>query len=501
MPSQLRSPNRVLLLALLLGIGADYLFNGRWVGVSAPMFVAAGLLALGWLSVSEGRAPTRANRWLGGAALLFAGLIAVRDEPLLVVLDGVAVAGLLLLYVANYRGASVARLSVLQSAENLFKASWNIGISPAPLAAQTWRSVSIQRVQFRAALPVVRGFALAVPALLVFGGLLMAADSVFASYVVDTLTIRLPFNVASSINHAVVALLIAWLCAGGMAVALNAPAAAAAASPLPAEGDTQRLVAPEPAWRMLGWVEALTMLVLIDVLFGSFMLIQGAYFFGGLDTLARTNMTYADYARRGFFELLVVACLALLLLWTLALVTRRGKPREFSIFNAASGVMVVLVIGMLVSAFQRMWLYEEAYSFTRLRIYTHSFMIWLAVVLVLFLVALLRDQLKLFVFGSFVSALVYLALLNIASPDALIVRANIARYHAGGDLDADYLASLSADATPALNAAIGDVDDTSRVIIRNRMQQQHAVISAALAEQGWPAWSVARARVLAAAGQ
>jgi hypothetical protein len=329
----------------------------------------------------------------------------------------------------------------------------------------------------------------------------MAADSVFASYVVDTLTIRLPFNVASSINHAVVEMLIAWLCAGGMAVALNAPAAAAAASPLPAEGDTQRLVAPEPAWRMLGWVEALTMLVLIDVLFGSFMLIQGAYFFGGLDTLARTNMTYADYARRGFFELLVVACLALLLLWTLALVTRRGKPREFSIFNAASGVMVVLVIGMLVSAFQRMWLYEEAYSFTRLRIYTHSFMIWLAVVLVLFLVALLRDQLKLFVFGSFVSALVYLALLNIASPDALIVRANIARYHAGGDLDADYLASLSADATPALNAAIGDVDDTSRVIIRNRMQQQHAVISAALAEQGWPAWSVARARALAAAGQ
>jgi hypothetical protein len=39
-----------------------------------------------------------------------------------------------------------------------------------------------------------------------------------------------------------------------------------------------------------------------------------------------------------------------------------------------------------------MWLYEQAYGYTRLRLYTHSVMIWLAIVLALFLVALLREK-------------------------------------------------------------------------------------------------------------
>src|ERR1051325_6670937 len=108
----LRSPKHVLLLALLLGVSADRLFTGRWIGISAPLFVAAGLLALSWLSAAEGRPPTRANLWLGGAALLFAGFCALRDAPVLVALDAVAVVGLLLLLVAHYRGPILLRLSL-----------------------------------------------------------------------------------------------------------------------------------------------------------------------------------------------------------------------------------------------------------------------------------------------------------------------------------------------------------------------------------------------------
>lgn len=497
MQSPLRSPSTVLLLALLLGLAADYLFYGRWVGISAPLFVALGLLALGWLSRAEDRPPTRANLWLGGAALLFAGFMALRDAPALVVFNAMATVGLLLVQTAYFRGAALPQVAVLPALLNLFKASWQIGTSPAVLSVRLARAAPLQRGQVSAVLPVARGVALAMPALLVFGGLLIAADSVFASYVTQLLTLDIPVEIARLANHAIVVLFVAWLCAGGLYVALSLPAQSAATG-LPAEGDTERLTLRPEAWRFLGGVEALTVLVLIDALFGAFMLIQGAYFFGGLDTLNRTGMTYASYARRGFFELVTVACLTLGMLWTLALITRRSTARQWRGFKLASGVMAVLVVGMLVSAFQRMWLYEEAYGFTRLRVYTHSFMIWLALVLVLFLVALARDKPKLFVFGGVASALIYLALLNVANPDALIVRANVARYQATGDLDADYLATLSADAMPATVAALDDVDPDAHEVLLEDLRRQQQQIREGLRDSGWPAWSLARARVLAA---
>jgi hypothetical protein len=363
---------------------------------------------------------------------------------------------------------------------------------------QTARSLPVHRSQLAAALPVARGVVLAVPALLGFGGLLMAADSVFASYVSQTLSFRIPLDLGSLVNHTLITVVITWLCAGGLVAALSVPSLPAAPDALPSEGVTQRLQPSRAAWLSLGWVESLTVLVLVDGLFGSFMLVQGAYFFGGLDTLDRTGMTYANYARRGFFELIAVAGLALALLGLLALITQRHTPRQRQVFNAASGAMVVLVLGILVSAFQRMWLYEEAYGFTRLRVYTHSFMVWLAVVLLLFLAALLRSQPNVFVFGSFVAALVYLALLNLANPDALIVRANVARYYESHKLDAYYLASLSADATPDLVDSLERVDASARAVFLDAFQQQRLVLSEAHAQQGWPAWSISRARALAA---
>ncbi|HMP41233.1 MAG TPA: DUF4173 domain-containing protein, partial [Roseiflexaceae bacterium] len=217
--------------------------------------------------------------------------------------------------------------------------------------------------------------------------------------------------------------------------------------------------------QLSGSTEALTILIVVDLLFGGFMLVQAAYLFGGLDTLERSGMSYATYARRGFFELLAVAILALGLLWGLAAFTIRTQRRERIGFNIACTLMILLVLGLLASAFQRMQLYELAYGFTHLRIYTQSFMILLAVVLLLFLVALLRDRLRIFPLGSMVAALIYLAVLNLANPDALIVRENIARYHATGDLDAIYLASLSTDATIELVAAFPALGPAEQQII------------------------------------
>ncbi len=516
----LHHPSRLLLAALALGVCADQLFYGRWLGVSVLLFVALGLGSLASLAAAEERAPTRANLWLGGAALFFAMCLAWRDAPALVALNLLALVGLLILLAANFRGDSLARLPGLRALAQLFVTPIEISVRPGPLVVQSAGQIRIEREQTRRLLPVGRGLLLATPVVACFTVLLMAADSVFASYVTQLLSLELPFDVPTLIGHLALTGLIGWGCCGGLLAALAsdtrspfaqafetifgglaelvyAAPARAVAEELPSEGATQRLDLPKRPPLALGWVEALTILIAVDLLFGSFISIQSAYFFGGLSTLDRTGMTFAEYARRGFFELLAVACLALGMLCALAVATRRETRGQRRGFNTASAALIALVLGLLASAFQRMLLYEQAYGYTQLRLYTQAFMILLVVVLGLFLLGLLRDRPRLFVLGSFVSALIGLALLNIANPDAMIVRENVARYQADGKIDAYYLSELSADATPDLVEALGRLDDGARATIEPALEEQHRVLVEAAAEQGWPSWQMGRAGAVA----
>lgn len=530
MLSSLRFPARILLAALALGLCADYLLYDRRLGVGAPLFVALGLAALAALGAAEQRRPTPGNLWLAATALFFAGCLAWRSSATLTALNTLATFGLLVLLAIGYCGVPLLGQALPRLLGQLAAGLADMVAQPAALA---WHIAAGPRgdgapaerrgaATMRALRPIGCGLLLALPALIVFTGLLMAADQVFASYVEQVLSLELPLSLADLLAHGLFIGLIAWGCAGGLLVALLGEQRSAlgrmlavlagglisivyvdpAEATLPAEGDTRPLRAPRRALIALGAIEATTVLVVIDLLFGSFMAIQGAYLFGGLDTLARTGMTYAEYARRGFFELLAVACLALGLLCGLAIVTRRASGRERRMFHAACALMIALLLGLLGSAFQRMWLYEQAYGYTELRIYTHSFMIWLAVLLGLFLLALLRGRAQIFSMGGLVAALVYLALLNLANPDALIVRENIGRLAAppslagrgSEEVDAYYLTQLSPDATPALVGALGQLAPAEWQIVAAALAEQHAQLADDPQAAGWPSWHLGRAR-------
>jgi hypothetical protein len=494
----LRRPLALCAVALGLGLCADLLFYNRAPGLSAPLFVGLLLAASAWVARIEGVRLAPANRWLGGAALLFAALVAVRAAPLLVALNLLAALGLLLLYAALARAEHLLRLDGWRVALGAAGAALAAALLPAPLAATQAGRLLASSGRARPLLVVGRGALLAAPVLVVFTGLLAMADGIFASYVADALQLRLPFDLGALAGHLVLVGGVAWCAAGGLLAALREHRPGALLGPprdVPAEGDTQRL-SPPLSVRRLGWGEAVTVLALVDTLFVAFMLIQGAYLFGGRSTLERTGMTFAEYARRGFFELVTVACLALACLWALALVSWRERPLQLRAFNGLCAAMVALVLGMLASAALRMWLYEQAYGFTLLRVLTHSFMAWLAVVLALFLAALLLARPRLFSLGAPASALVYLLALNLLNPDALIVRENIARYQATGKLDAAYLATLSADAVPPLVGALPAAGE-QRVQLEAQLQELRARLDAAAARDGLPGWNAGRARAAA----
>src|SRR5262249_1725279 len=154
------------------------------------------------------------------------------------------------------------------------------------------------------------GLALALPLLLIFGGLFVAADAVFEGLVTRLFRIDL----ADLFWHLVLIGFIAWLAAGLLQLALI-------------RGDWRPPSVGGPGPLGLGSIEIGIVLGLVDLLFLSFVLVQLGYLFGGAATvLTERGPTYAEYARRGFFELVTVAALALGLLLLSHWLLRRSGP-------------------------------------------------------------------------------------------------------------------------------------------------------------------------------
>src|SRR5919206_568124 len=120
----------------------------------------------------------------------------------------------------------------------------------------------------------------------------------------------------------------------------------------------------------IGIVEIGIVLALVDLLFLAFVVVQFRYLFGGRALVeARTHLTYAEYARHGFFELVVVAALVLPLLLLADWALRRERRRDHRIFAVLAATLVVLLLAVVASAFERLRLYQQVYGLTELRVY------------------------------------------------------------------------------------------------------------------------------------
>jgi hypothetical protein len=202
--------------------------------------------------------------------------------------------------------------------------------------------------------------------------------------------------------------------------------------------------------QFLGFTEAAVVLGAVVALFAAFVVIQFQYFFGSVANISVQGFTYSEYARRGFSELIAVALCSLLLFLGLSAIVKRQSPAQRWGFSGLGMGMLMLVGVILVSAFQRLLLYEAAYGFSRLRMYTHGFMIWLGVLLVVAGVLEFVRRERLFPLAALLACLGFALTLATVNVDASIVRQNVARSRTGQELDVAYLASLSTDSVPAL---------------------------------------------------
>ncbi|MFH0890544.1 MAG: DUF4173 domain-containing protein, partial [Candidatus Liptonbacteria bacterium] len=160
---------------------------------------------------------------------------------------------------------------------------------------------------------------------------------------------------------------------------------------------------------------------------------------------------------------IAVAVISFLLVLTTEKYTAKKDTEHTLIFKILSTALIVQVVLIMASAFKRLLLYEEAYGFTTLRLYSHAFIVFLAVIFALLLYKIFKDKREnLFVFRVFISILIFLAAMNILNPDAFIARRNIERFNTTADLDIYYLSRLSDDAIPETVKILGISDENLR---------------------------------------
>ena len=168
----------------------------------------------------------------------------------------------------------------------------------------------------------------------------------------------------------------------------------------------------------------LTVLLLLDLVYVLFVAVQFKYFFSG--TL-EDGYTYAEYARRGFFELLFVTLINLTVTTGVIYFTKSIQGFLKKVIRLALTVLVLSSGVLLISAFMRMAMYEDAYGFTFTRVLVHSFMIFLMIIFAYTLVKIWLEKLSLFHF-YFIASLIYYAGINVVNIDKIVVDRNIARF-------------------------------------------------------------------------
>jgi Predicted signaling protein consisting of a modified GGDEF domain and a DHH domain len=192
-----------------------------------------------------------------------------------------------------------------------------------------------------------------------------------------------------------------------------------------------------------------TILILINVIYLLFVLVQFTYLFGGASFDLPQDFTYSEYARRGFFELIAVTIINLSILMLFLGFTKMKSGASARFIRVLYSFLVGCTIVMLISAYYRMLLYEEAYGFTYLRVLTQAFMIFLLVIFSILLLRIWIDRLSL-AKPFIITAVIAFVVINYINIDVVIAKNNIERYNATNKIDVEYLSTLSYDAIPEI---------------------------------------------------
>ena len=511
----------ILEAALLLGVLGDVLLRETPWGLNVFLWIGALVAALTMLILR--RRIDLFNRQsvaLHVALVFFAAMFVWRDSFQLVFADALMILTILSLLTLpalkikpKIAGAFHYGLSAVWSGLNAAFAPFFLFLDDIK-----WKTIP-QTGWTKNLTAVLRGLAIAAPILIVFGALFMAADAVFQGIIEQTLRIK-PEIVFS---HILLTGFFFWIVAGYLRASLFEAFAPAAKTPVKqpslsiTENETEEKPQQTPpsedsknqSWRnfdnsilppfaTLGAIEISIVLGLVNLLFLGFVIVQIPYLFGGMALVQNTpDFKLAEYARRGFGELVCVAALVLPILLGSHWLLRKDSPVNEKIYRVLAGIQIVLLFVIMISAMQRLLLLTGnlGYGFTIVRFYPMIFMFWLALVFIWFALTVLRGARAQFAWGALWAAIFVLGTLHFVNPDDFIVRANARLMREGRAFDSNYVSELSDDAVPALLENLPSMEFGEQCVVKNKILRR---FENAQTENDFRTWNRSRSTARAA---
>ncbi len=307
---------------------------------------------------------------------------------------------------------------------------------------------------------VVIGLLLSVPLAAVVISLLSEADEVFGHWMKSITDMFVKVNMEDFIAQLIIGLFVGTIIFSYLWSLYNDKNKLPDSRP---EENTQIKKVWDP-------IVVLTMLISVNLIYVIFTIIQFTYLFGSVSSLLPEGVTYAEYARRGFFELILVTLINVSILISVINFTKKENVISAKALKILNSLLVACTMVMLLSAHFRMSLYEEAYGYTYLRVFTHAFMIFIFVILTATLIKVWKESLSLLKSYIVITIIAYIAI-NYFNADVFIVNNNIRRFNNPeiNTIDTAYLSYLSDDAVPYMVELLESPDTQVSEDIRHQL--------------------------------
>jgi hypothetical protein len=219
-----------------------------------------------------------------------------------------------------------------------------------------------------------------------------------------------------------------------------------------------------------------TSLTIINIFIITFVVFQFVYLFGGTVNITASDMTYAEYARRGFFELATASGIIFAIALFVLIMTKK-KNGKLPLWIQITTVCLCLCNGvLLISAMKRMLLYVDIYGLSVKRVLTLWFMILIGLCLLWLIIKCFVNNIYVMKWIG-ITAIVGVCILSLTNVDRIIANYNVNRFLSSpkeNSIDINYLGQLSYSAVPEIIRLKGlDEDNNVNFDIKNILEDHN----------------------------
>lgn len=453
-----------VIFSLLLGVAFDRLIIDKSFGISYPIFIG---LSIGFFLWSI-RDRARIGKTFGWFLLIPITLLALSFTihtreifyffnfllvPILMITSSILIANPSVRWDKTSFIAEIIRKSIVNVFKNITKpfrilsSSINIG-----------KTIKLEEGKKQ----ILIGVLISLPLLLILIILLSSADMVFGYYFANFIEVINNINTEEFLPHTIVTLIVSFY--------LFAYAWGFKSEEKPLDN---RVVAPVISW---GIVTVTTVLVALNLLYLIFTVIQFSYLYGGDNIALPAYLTYAEYARKGFFELAAVTFINFIIVLSCLKYIKKDNKSLLKIVHLLLTVLIIFTLNMLFSANFKLNLYEAAFGYTYLRVSVHLFMLLLFILCLVVAAGIWYRKIPI-VKSIIVITLIAYTIINYLNIDGFIARKNLAHYNATGNIDVFYLTTLSYEAVPYLIELRDNSDSKVKTIIDENLKFRKEVLN------------------------